>query len=183
MKRIVVSAFLIGMVAGWNVTNVGAIAPVVADDYGIDLASVGLFPTALFATHLALQIPGGRASDRWGAKSVGLAGLLVISAGAAISMIAPELWVGLAGRAVTGVGTGLAFVAGVDYVRATGGSSFMQGLFGGMSLGAGGLAIAIVPQLVGSLGWRASYWSVLAIAVVGTAVLAVAPSGHLRRRA
>ena len=182
MKRIVVSAFLIGMVSGWNITNVGAIAPVVADDYGIDLASVGLFTTALFATHLALQIPGGRASDRWGAKSVGLIGLLVIGAGAAISMIAPELWVGLAGRAVTGVGTGLAFVAGVDYVRATGGSSVMQGLFGGMSLGAGGLAIAIVPQLVGPLGWRASYWSVLAIAVVGTAVLALAPSGHLRRR-
>ena len=47
--------------------------------YGVGLATVGLFTTALFVTHLAMQIPGGRASDRFGARRVGLLGLVVIA--------------------------------------------------------------------------------------------------------
>ena len=39
----------------------------------------GLFTTALFVTHLALQIPAGKASDRFGPRRVGLLGLVVIA--------------------------------------------------------------------------------------------------------
>jgi NNP family nitrate/nitrite transporter-like MFS transporter len=176
MKRAIAATFAVGIVAGWNGTNVGAIAQIVADEYGIALATVGLLTTALFAAHLAMQIPGGRASDRFGAKRVGFLGLALIGAGAGISMIAPELALGLAGRVVAGAGTGLSFIAAVAYLRTTGGSAFLQGLFGGVSLAASGLAIAVVPQLEGPLGWRASYWSALAIAVLALVLLAAAPT-------
>lgn len=176
MKRVIAATFAMGIVAGWNGTNVGAIAQIVANEYGIALATVGLLTTALFAAHLAMQIPGGRASDRLGAKRVGFLGIALIGSGAGISMIAPELALGLAGRVVTGTGTGLAFIAAVAYLRTTGGSAFLQGLFGGVSLAASGLAIAVVPQLEGPLGWRASYWSALALAVLALVLLAVAPT-------
>ena len=176
MKRVIAATFAVGIVAGWNGTNVGAIAPIVAEDYGIALATVGLLTTALFAAHLAMQIPGGRASDRLGAKRVGFLGVALIGVGAGISLTAPELALGLAGRLVTGMGTGLSFIAAVAYLRTTGGSAFLQGLFGGVSLAASGLAIAVVPQLEGALGWRASYWSALAIAVLALLLLAIAPT-------
>jgi predicted MFS family arabinose efflux permease len=44
----------------------------------------------------------------------------------------------------------------------------------------GGLAIAIVPQLEPALGWRAPYWSALAVAALTGAVLAAAPTRKLQ---
>ena len=66
----------LGLATGWNVANTGAVAQPLATAYGVGLATVGLFTTALFVTHLALQIPGGKASDRFGPRRVGLLGLV-----------------------------------------------------------------------------------------------------------
>ena len=54
------------------------------------LAVVGLFTTALFVTHLAMQIPGGRAADRFGARRAGLVGLFIIIAFNGLALVAPE---------------------------------------------------------------------------------------------
>ncbi|MBV8256518.1 MAG: MFS transporter, partial [Actinobacteria bacterium] len=36
--------------------------------YGVGLATIGLFTTVQFVVHMLMQIPGGRAADRWGAR-------------------------------------------------------------------------------------------------------------------
>src|SRR5438270_10292614 len=74
--------------AGWNVANVGAVATVVGHAYGVSLPVVGLFTTALFVTHAASQVPGGHLCDRFGARSVGIAGLIVI----VVASLAALLW-------------------------------------------------------------------------------------------
>jgi MFS family permease len=51
-----------------------------------------------------LVIPGGAAGDRFGRKGVLLAGLGLFAAGAALSAVAPDVVLLLAGRALTGVG-------------------------------------------------------------------------------
>ena len=56
------------------------------DAYGVSLAAVGLLTTALFVTHLAVQIPGGRLIDRVGARTVGLAALAIVAAANAIAL-------------------------------------------------------------------------------------------------
>ena len=66
---------------------------------------------------------------------------------------------GIAARAIVGIGTGLAFVSGSALVRESGGSPLAQGVFGGISLAPAGVALAVVPQLEHVLGWRAPYWS------------------------
>jgi hypothetical protein len=43
--------------AGWNLANVGAVAGRTSAAYGVGLAVVGLFTTALVLTHAAMQIP------------------------------------------------------------------------------------------------------------------------------
>ena len=151
----------------WNISNVGAIAAVESTSYGVSLAAVGLLTTALFVTHLAVQIPGGRLIDRVGARNIGLSALAIVAAGNAIALASPTLGVGLGARALMGLGTGVGFVAGIDLVRAGLGGPFWQGAYGGSTMAAGGLALMVVPQLVGELGWRAPFWTGLVLALAG----------------
>lgn len=166
----------LGATSGWNFGNIGGIASELAEAYGVGLATVGLLTTAMVVTHLAIQIPGGRASDRLGPARTGATALVVLSAGNALALAGPEAVLGIVARAIIGVGTGLAFISGTALVRESGGSPFAQGVFGGISLAPGGLALAIVPQLEGAFGWRAPYWTALVLSLgVLAAVLFLAP--------
>jgi MFS family permease len=180
-RRGVVAGCALGATSGWNFGNIGGIASELADAYGVGLATVGLLTTAMVITHLAIQIPGGRASDRLGPARTGAAALVVLSAGNALALAGPEPALGIAARAIIGVGTGLAFISGSALVRESGGSPFAQGVFGGVSLAPGGLALAIVPQLEEAMGWRAPYWSALALSLaVLAAVVALTPGVGVR---
>jgi predicted MFS family arabinose efflux permease len=121
------------------------------------------------------MIPAGRLIDRVGARTVGLGAVCVIALGNAIALGARSFWLALAARALMGLGTGSGFICGTDFAR---GSSVRQGIYGGSSVGGAGLAIAIVPQLA---GWRAPYWSSLAVCAVVLAALVAAPRPELVR--
>ena len=178
--RAVAGGSALGFAAGWNLANTGAVAQPLADSYGVGLATVGLFTTALFVTHLAMQIPGGRASDRFGPRLVGLLGLTAIAAFSALALVAHVTALALVARALTGIGTGLAFIAGSAYVRAQGGSPFAQGLFGGVGLAGGGVALAVVPWVEGAVGWRAPFQTAVCVALVSLVVLAAGPPDAAR---
>jgi MFS family permease len=182
VKRALVGGCAAGLATGWNISNTGAIATHLSHRYGVSLATVGVFTTALFATHLLAQIPGGRASDRFGARRSGLAALVVIAAFSAASMIAPVAWLAIVTRALAGIGTGVSFIAGSAYIRAVGGSPAAQGLFGGVGLAGGGSALAIVPQVEDWVGWRAPYATAMAVALIGLVLLAAAPAERRAER-
>jgi nitrate/nitrite transporter NarK len=88
----------------------------------------------------------------------------------------------LAWRAVAGLGVGLGFLSGAIYAQSRAGSSaaLAGGIYGGVSLGGGGLALAIVPLLVGPFGWRAPYVSGAAVALLAIPLVAACPRtvGH-----
>jgi len=163
LRRGVVAGCALGATSGWNFGNIGGIASELSRAYGVGLATIGLLTTALVITHLAIQIPGGRASDRFGPARAGAAALVIVFAGNALALAAPEAAVAIPARAVVGVGTGLAFISGSALVRESGGSPLAQGIFGGISLAPGGLALALVPQLEHVSDWRAPYWTALVI--------------------
>ena len=165
----------IGFAVGWQVTELGAVATRLAHAYGVGLATIGLLTTAQFLVHMAMQIPGGRAADRFGAWTTGLVGLALMAAGNAVSLIGPYLALAFVGRIVVGFGTGLGFVAGSDYLRARGGAPFLQGVYGSASVLSPGLAIALVPGLANWVGFRAPYLSGVIVACVMAALLAIAP--------
>jgi MFS family permease len=173
--RVTAAGIAIGAASGWNIANVGAVADELAGAYGVALATVGLFTTALFVVHMAMQVPAGRLADRLGARSVCMAALAILALANGLLCLAPEPWLALVGRALAGFGTGLGFVGGSDYVRASGGSPAVQGLYGGASLASPGLALAVVPALEGPLGFRAPYLSALAVSLAVLALLALAP--------
>jgi MFS family permease len=182
VKRAIAGGCALGLATGWNISNTGAVATPLAHRYGVGLAEIGLLTTALFLTHLAAQIPGGRASDRYGARRMGLLALTVIAVFSGLSMTEPKLWVALLSRGFTGLGTGLAFIAGSAYVRASGGSPAAQGLFGGFGLAGGGFALAVVPPAESWIGWRGPYATAVAVALLGLIALLAAPADTPRAR-
>ena len=171
-----------GLASGWNVGNIGAVATQLSTSYGVGLATVGLFTTALFVTHLLFQVPAGRASDRYGERRVALVGLAIIVCFNALALIGPYPALAVVARTLVGVGTGLAFVSGSAYVRVQGGSPFAQGLFGGVALGGGGLALAIVPSVEDAIGWRAPWVTAIVVGAAGLVILAAAPKDVARTR-
>jgi MFS family permease len=174
-RRAVSAAVVAGFAVGNNVVNVGAVASALADAYGVSLAVVGLFSTALFLTHTGVQVPGGQAIDRFGARRMLVAALTVVVAGNGFALIASEPWLALVARAFMGVGTGVAFISASEYVRAAGGSHVAQGWFGGIGVGGGAFALAVVPQLEKAADWRAPYLLAGALTAIALVSLVAAP--------
>jgi MFS family permease len=165
-------ALALAVSAGWNAVNTGAVADELSAAYGVSLAVIGLFTTALFLTHASLQVPAGRLCDRYGARVTGIAGLCVTAAASALALTWKVAAFAIAMRALAGVGTALTFVSGSDYVRSMVGSPVAQGWYGAGSMAGGGVALAIVPQF-GS--WRAPFTTAVVVGVVGAMLLALAP--------
>lgn len=175
MERAALASVALGIGVTWNMSSVGAVADPLADAYGVSLVVVGLFTGALVLTQFLVQIPAGRASDRIGARRVGLAAAVACLVGNLVSLLGPVVPLALAGRLVAGLGAGAGFVAGADLIRAAGLSAVWRGAFGASTMVGGGLAVAIVPQLVPSLGWRAPYESGAVIAALIALAMLAAP--------
>src|SRR3954449_9685912 len=165
----------VGVGVGWNIAALGPIATQLSHVYGVGLAVIGAFVTVQFVMHMVMQIPGGRAADRWGAKSSAFLGMTIVLVGNAVSLPAPQPALAFLGRAIVGVGTGFAFVGGSDYIRARGGGAVLQGLYGGGSVLAPGIAVAAVPFFAGEYGWRAAYVSAIAVCAACMVLLALSP--------
>src|SRR6185437_15999987 len=90
----------VGIAVGWNIAVIGPVATRLSHTYGVSLTVVLLFVTAQFVMHMVMQVPGGRAADRVGARTSALLGLSLIVAGNALSLPAPHAWLGFLGRAV-----------------------------------------------------------------------------------
>jgi MFS family permease len=174
--RALVGGIGVAMAVGWNIAALGAVATQLSRAYGVALATVGLFITAQFVVHMLMQLPGGRAADRWGPRRSAAVGLALITLGNGVALPAATPALGFVGRAIVGLGTGFAFVGGSDYVRALGGSALVQGIYGSGSVLAPGIALALVPGFANWTGFRAPYLSAIVVSVAATAALGLAPS-------
>ena len=174
------AGFALGAAVGFNIANVGPAAEVVSRAYGVRLGTVGFLTTALFVTHLAMQIPGGKLVDERGARNLGTVALAVIVLGNILALLVGSFAIALVGRLIAGIGTGVGFIAGSDYVRATVGSASAQGLYGAAGVGGGGLAIAVVPLATPLLDWRAPYVTALICAFAVLVCLPLAPRDRRR---
>jgi MFS family permease len=143
-----------------NYTNHAPLAPALMREFGFNQALAGLLTTGIFATHAAMQIPGGHLVDRLGAKRVLLCALAWVALGNLGLAFAGAYWQLLVCKIFTGLGTGVCFVGGARYVHASAAGprlNLAQGLFGGaVQLGAGFVILA-VPRLYLVAGWRATF--------------------------
>ena len=183
-RRYAVTAGLAMSVAvGWSYSNVSAVAPELADDYGVSVSAIGLLTTVVLIVHTVMQLPTGRALDRLGPRRVAIAGLAVLTASNLITTLIGSFWAALPARTLLGVGTALVYLGGLDLIRRLGAAAALSSAFGALNGASLGMALLIIPQLDPWLGWRGPYLTSLVLIAVGIAAIALAPEPRSREHA
>lgn len=176
-------ASLLAATGGWGLTAAGAGAPTLADHYGGGLVSVGLLTTVFAVGYAGLQVPAGHLIDRFSVRSTALVGMGLTALAYVVAIVLPQLGATFVARGVAGAGSAVGFVAGAELARRAGTGPVGLGVFGGMGIGAGGLAVAVVPGLEPVLGWGAG-WITCAAVATGAALVVwlTVPAGRGLRR-
>ncbi len=130
----------------------------------------------LALVHALVQIPAGRVTDRIRPRGAVLAAALLVVGCNAVALLTPDTGLAMVMRALMGVGTGMGFIAGTQYIREIG--AVAQGVFGGSALGGAGLAVAVMPALAGAFeSFRTPFVAGAALALLSLVLLAGAPLG------
>jgi len=132
--------------------------PLISPDLGLDELRAGLLSTALFVAYMTTTLLSIGAADRIGPKRAVGAGLVAATLGTALLALAPTYPVALAGKALQGLGSALAFISATRYIVGLyegRRSHFALGLYGaGFPLGSA-IALIVMPTLATALGgWR-----------------------------
>ena len=168
-----------GVVASLQVGKVIIAAPLLRQDMGLDLASIGTL-TAVFSL---LGVVGGIAAGgviaRFGARRMLLLGLLATALGTAMGAMAPSYGLLLASRVVEGLGFLMITVAGpaaLQRMVSTSGRDFAFALWSCYM--PTGMAIAMLASQAFDR-WQAYWWCAGAAVVVALAsVAALVPAGE-----
>ena len=168
-----------GVVASLQVGKVIIAAPLLRQDMGLDLASIGTL-TAVFSL---LGVVGGIAAGgviaRFGARRMLLLGLLATALGTAMGALAPSYGLLLASRVIEGLGFLMITVAGpaaLQRMVSTSGRDFAFALWSCYM--PTGMAIAMLASQAFDR-WQAYWWCAGAAVVVALAsVAALVPAGE-----
>jgi MFS family permease len=96
--------FLARTAMAFQFQSVAAISPVVMNQFGVDLADIGLLISLYLAPGIVVALPGGDIGRRYGDKPVVLLGFALMICGG-LMMILASIWPWqLAGRLLAGVG-------------------------------------------------------------------------------
>ncbi len=146
----------------------GVVGPVLAGELGLTAGGIGLLTAAYFLAFALAQVPLGVLLDRFGARRVEAALLLVAAAGAAAFASARTVGGLAAGRALVGLGVSACFMGGLKAFSRLYGSERQASLTGWI-MTAGGLgAITSSYPMEAALratGWR-QVFAALALATV-----------------
>ena len=126
-------------------------------DFGIGAAGLGNLSAFYFYSYVAVQIPTGVLTDRWGARRILSAGAIVAAVGALLFAGAPNLLTANLGRLMIGASVGVAWVALLKLAMhwfPPNRFAFVSGL--GLFVGLAGAVSAGVPLrfFVDHFGWR-----------------------------
>ncbi len=149
----------IAWVMGVAFLNVAAALDPLMALYAASYTRISLLMSALFWTHALVQIPSGILVDRLGLKRNLIACLAAMTAGCFVPLAGTSLELAVAGRILTGLGTGLSFPTVFKMIALYSPRNKIgmhQAFFGGLfSLGCIA-AYLVIPRLV-PLGWSWVY--------------------------
>ncbi|MDO8420513.1 MAG: MFS transporter [Rubrivivax sp.] len=153
------------------------LAPVFSVELGLRAGDLGLLAGAYFFGFAALQLPLGRALDRYGPRRTLLVLLAVAVLGCAAFAVAAQLSGLIAARVLIGAGVGACLMAPLTcYRRLYTPAAQLRANSWMLMTGSLGMVASTVPVqwLLPTLGWRGLFWAVaalLALAMLGVAWL------------
>lgn len=180
MRKAVALLSLSAIAFGFTYSDHAPLIPLVSADFRLDDLGAGLLSTALFTSYLGATLFTTGLADRIGPKRMVGAGLAVSAAGTVLFAASPGYSVALAAKAVQGVGSALAFVAGARYLAGLYGerrNHFALGLYGGGFPLGSAIALVAMPPLAAALGgWRGAFWAEAAFVSAAAILWWAAPS-------
>lgn len=143
--------------------------------FGVGPAVVGSLVTVVWLGSAAPRIPTGYLLTRISRPTVLVWNGVFLVLAAILTATAPSLPVVFVGAFLLGISSGIHFIAGIPFVS----ELFPEdvgaavGIHGGASQAAAVLAPLAVPWLLRYTDWRAPFWILAGIALLGTTVLAL----------
>lgn len=175
MRREIVFALLNGLNLGIVIMNLPPVLSDLMALYGASYTQISVLLSALLWPHAAMQLPAGMITDRLGIRRTQLVSLACMGLGNALPVVSPVLAWGLGGRMITGLGTGMGWLATLKLLAISapsGRAGAYQAFFAGcFSLGSI-LAYLGMPVIVRA-GW---YWVFLTPALLCLPLLALVPA-------
>jgi len=144
--------------------------PQIMEDLGLSFATAGLIGTGYGLARSLVDMPAGMLLERLGVPRVLHIALALLTAGTALSALAPSFLVMVLARALLGVGSGLTMVVSILYLmrRAPSGHQGRRANIYEVAVIAGMAVSADLGGMIGSRwGWRWSF-------VVGTGIMLLA---------
>jgi len=180
VRKAVALLSLSAIAFGFTYADHAPLIPLVSADYRLDDLRAGLLSTALFTSYLGATLFTTGLADRIGPKRMVGAGLAVSVAGTVLFAASPGYSVALVAKAIQGVGSALAFVAGARYLAGLYGerrNHFALGLYGGGFPLGSAIALVAMPPLAAVLGgWRGAFWAEAAFVGAAAMLWWAAPS-------
>jgi ACS family glucarate transporter-like MFS transporter len=161
--------FLMNTVNYVDRTNLSVAASSIAGEFALSSIQLGYMFSSFLWTYLVCLIPAGLAVDRFGARKVTAAALIVWSLGGILTGLASGFFLLLGSRLILGVGEAASFPAGGRIVREWAPRSerglaaaiLNAGAYAGPALGG-----VFTGWLVAQLGWRGSFVATGATGIV-----------------
>lgn len=166
--------YLMALQAGFLTMNLAPVITLVITGIGIDRSMAGAVLSAGVLSHTLVQPIAGQIVDSVGTKRALAAGAAVGAVACALTAVAFSLEGLMLARLLTGVSSGIAFIAGLSFVSNLPVSSpaVRQGTFGACNHLGIMIALFVVAALVVSAGWGTAFM-IMAAALLLIAVVLV----------
>ncbi len=151
------------------------LAPVFSSELGLGAGDLGLLAGAYFLGFASMQLPLGKALDRFGPRRTLLALLGVAVLGCAAFALANQLATLIAARALIGAGVAACLMAPLTlYRRVFSPAAQLRANSWMLMTGSLGMVASTLPvqQLLPVLGWRGLFWFVAVLLLLGMALIA-----------
>lgn len=151
------------------------LAPVFSAELGLQAADLGLLAGAYFFGFAALQLPLGRALDRFGPRRTSIALLALALLGCAAFALATSLPGLIAARVLIGAGMAAGLMAPLTaYRRLFSQAAQLRANSWMLMTGSLGMVASTVPvqMLLPLLGWRGLFWAVAAMLLLAVVLIA-----------
>lgn len=154
-------AFLMGLNLGFIFLNIPPALDLLMGLYAVSYTKISLLISALLWSHALMQVPAGMVTDRLGLRGTFIICLGFMGVGGGLPALTPGLETAMAGRVLSGIGTGLGFVVTMKLIalHAPGGRvGTYQAFFAG-SFSIGSILAYLLIPLISGIGWRWVYLS------------------------